>query len=118
VPAMPNPDGRVWHPFTVAEWARWWQSPMASQWLESDFGGLGVLILLHDEVAKQPTNLEFVKEIRLQRSCFGLTPLDRSRLGYEIARADAEVSKQDRRVETTRKRTGTHDPRHVLQAVK
>lgn len=116
VPTMPNPDGRVWHQLTVTEWRRWWESPMASQWIDSDLGGLGVLILLHDEYFKAP-NVEAVKEIRLQRPCFGLTPLDRSRLQWEVAKGEAAEQQQQRR-QMSPKRTGTNDPRRGLMAVK
>ena len=42
-PPIPNPDGREWHPLTLAAWNRAWRSEMASQWLETDADGLGRL---------------------------------------------------------------------------
>ncbi len=114
---IPNPDARIWHPLTLQAWREWWESPMASQWLVTDVAGLGLLAVLYDEYYKRP-DVELVKEIRLQRPCFGLTPLDRSRLQWEISKADEAESKTARRAEVTRKRTGTHDPRHLLKMVK
>jgi hypothetical protein len=102
---------------TLQVWREWWESAMASQWLPTDVAGLGLIAILYDEYYKQP-HVDYVKEIRLQRPCFGLTPLDRSRLQWEVSRSDAEVLKQDRRVESSRRRTRTHDPRHILTAVK
>src|SRR5688572_20910770 len=83
VPTIPNPDGRTWHPLTLQEWDRAWQSPMASQWLPTDTDALGRLALLWDEFNNRP-NVDTLKEIRLQSALFGLSPLDRSRLQWEV----------------------------------
>jgi len=115
-PAIPNPDGRVWHPLTLVAWAHAWASPMASQWLETDIDGLGRLAILWD--ALYQGDLKAMAEIRLQEQRFGFSPLDRSRLSWQISQADEAEQKTNRRVEVQRKRTGTHDPRHVLSAVK
>lgn len=112
VPPLPNHDLREWHAFTVIEWQRWWQSPMAGEWLPSDQGGLYMLAILHDEFFKTG-DVEIMKEIRLQRPCFGLTPIDRSRLQWEIVRGvDAEGRKPLKREPSDRKVSG--DPRAVL----
>lgn len=116
VPEIPNPDDRVWHSLTVKTWREWWKSPMAAQWLVTDVAGLGLLALLYDEYYKKP-DVEIVKEIRLQRPCFGLTPLDRSRLQWEVAKADEAETRQHRRSDVARKRTGG-DPRRLLSMVK
>ena len=114
---IPNPDARIWHPQTLKDWAHAWESPMASQWLETDADALGRLALLWDEFYKKP-DANGLKEIRLQSALFGLSPLDRSRLQWEFARADEAETKTNRRAEITRKRTGTSDPRHLLTMVK
>lgn len=114
IPELPNHDLREWHAFTLAEWKRWWQSPMAEKWIDSDLGGLAMLALLHDEFYKTG-NVEVMKEIRLQRPCFGLTPLDRSRLQWEVVRADEAEQKVNRSPLPARKVSG--DPRHVLKMV-
>lgn len=95
VPNIPNPDLREWHALTLIEWKRWWKSPMALKWLDSDFGGLAILARLYDDYFKSG-DVELLKEIRLQRPCFGLTPLDRSRLQWEIVRGDEADSKGGR----------------------
>jgi len=110
VPGIPNPDGRVWHPLTVEQWARAWVSPMASRWLDTDADTLGRLAVLWDEFNKT-TDAKFMPEIRLQEQRFGLSPLDRSRLSWEIARSD-EAERKVAPVEL--KKTGTHDPRSML----
>lgn len=114
-PTIPNPDGRVWHPLTVASWRHAWASPMASQWLETDADALGRLAVLWDEFYKRPS-ADALKEIRLQSAPFGLSPLDRSRLQWEVSRAEEATQKRPALVPA--KRTGTHDPRRILMAVK
>jgi hypothetical protein len=113
-PAIPNPDDREWHPLTQQAWVHAWESPMASQWLVTDADALGRLALLWDEFYKHP-DAKVMSEIRLQEQRFGLSPLDRSRLQWEVSRA--EEAEQKRPKAPVRK-TGTHDPRAVLMAVK
>lgn len=115
VPKIPNPDERKWHDLTQMAWRHAWQSPMASQWLVSDIDALGRLALLWDEFYKAP-NGHVMAEIRLQESRFGLSPLDRSRLQWEVSRGEEAEQKQQRRAAV--KRTGTADPRVLLMAVK
>lgn len=114
VPAIPNPDGREWHPLTLKAWEHAWSSPMASQWLETDADALGRLAMLWDVFYKRP-NADALKEIRLQSALFGLSPLDRSRLQWEVSRA--EDAEQKRPAKQHARRTGT-DPRAILMAVK
>src|SRR5688572_5715888 len=83
-PGIPNPDARVWHPLTLAAWAHAWASPMASQWLETDVDALGRWAILLDEFYKAPQDAKIMAEIRLQEQRFGLSPLDRSRLQWEV----------------------------------
>jgi len=114
-PTIPNPDGRVWHPLTLKAWLHAWRSPMAGQWLETDADALGRLALLWDDFYRVPS-ADALKEIRLQSALFGLSPLDRSRLQWEVAKgneAEEKTARQD-----SRRRTGTNDPRHLLRVIK
>lgn len=115
VPVIPNPDGRAWHKLTTKAWKNAWESPMASQWLTTDVDALGRLALLWDDFYKAP-NAKTLAEIRLQESRFGLSPLDRSRLQWEINRGDSAERQQQQRAQPP-KRTGA-DPRSILMAVK
>lgn len=115
-PTIPNPDGRDWHPLTVKAWTHAWASPMAPQWIETDTDALGRLALLWDEFYKAP-DTKTMAEIRQQEARFGLSPLDRSRLQWEISRGDAAEKQQERRQMSPR-RTGTADPRAALMAAK
>lgn len=112
---IPNPDGRVWHPLTLEQWKHACASHMAGQWLETDWDGLGRLALLWDEFNLKP-NAEALKEIRLQSPAFGLSPLDRSRLQWEVARGDEATQKRERAKPDHRETA--RDPRSILMAVK
>lgn len=114
VPKIPNPDDRAWHPLTLKAWKHAWESPMASQWLETDVDALGRLALLWDEFYHAP-RAQTLSEIRLQEQRFGLSPLDRSRLQWEVNRAEGSERGQQR--PRTPARRGA-DPRAVLMAVK
>src|SRR5688572_31061384 len=94
IPVIPNPDGRTWHKLTKEAWQHAWSSPMASQWLGTDIDALGRLALLWDELYKSPSDSKVMAEIRLQEQRFGLSPLDRSRLQWEVSRADDAELKQ------------------------
>jgi hypothetical protein len=112
VPAIPNPDKRKWHHLTKKAWAHAWASPMATQWLETDADALGRLALLWDDFYRKPS-ADALREIRLQSALFGLSPLDRSRLQWEVRRGE----EPQRKPPTTFSRPGP-DPRALLTAIK
>ena len=113
IPPIPNPDGRKWHELTLKGWEHAWSSPMASQWLETDIDALGRLAVLWDEFYQDPDG-KVMAEIRLQEQRFGLSPLDRSRLQWEVNRAEEAEHKRPRPF--VRRASG--DPRSGLMAVK
>ncbi len=112
VPEIPNPDARRWHSLTLAAWEHAWHSPMAGQWIETDKDALGRLAVLWDEFYREP-NSQKMAEIRLQEQRFGLSPLDRSRLQWEVARG--EDAEQKRAPKPSRQ--SSTDPRKVLRMV-
>lgn len=116
IPVIPNPDGRVWHELTLKAWKCAWESPMASQWLDTDADTLGRLAILWDEYYKTPKPT-LLAEIRLQEQRFGLSPLDRSRLQWEIGKGE-EAERKQQRMQTLPASRGATDPRRVLMAVK
>jgi hypothetical protein len=75
--------------------------------------GLGRLAILWDEFYKEP-KATMLAEIRLQEQRFGLSPLDRTRLQWEINKADESERRKPKPIV---KRSGT-DPRAILMAVK
>jgi len=83
-----------WHPLTMAWWRDTWTSEVATQYLQVDMHGLRRLAVLVDKYWKDSDAgmgvRELGAEIRLQQQSFGLTPLDRTRLGLEIQRPEPE----------------------------
>lgn len=119
-PKLKAPDlpARVWHPMTEAWWADVWASPMAPEYDDSDRHGLFVLAVLIDEFWMAPSK-ELASEIRLQRQSFGLSPIDRRRLQWEIDRGDeaSERTSKRRAKPTPSKGDTPADPRSILHAV-
>jgi hypothetical protein len=103
----PLPDRRDWHPLTKASWRHAWQSPMAAHWLETDRDALGRLAIIWDAFYRDPTP-RLLGAIRQQESRFGISVLDRSRLSWEVRRAEEPARKP------SPKRAATADPRQLL----
>ncbi|OUM99324.1 MAG: hypothetical protein BAA04_09680 [Firmicutes bacterium ZCTH02-B6] len=120
-PTLPNPDGRKWHRLTRAWWRRVWASPMASEYLETDVDGLGRLAVLVDDFHKAESakeRKELLQEIRLQEARFGLSPVDRSRLQWEIAKGDEASRRRQPPRPVEEPQEPARDPRAVLRVVK
>jgi hypothetical protein len=120
VQAPPLPT-RLWHEQTRAWWSDLWASPMAPEYDESDRHGLFALAVLVDDFwrTEDPKlRKEIAAEIRQQRQGFGLTPIDRRRLQWEIERVDEAQDRGERRRAATPKPSApAGDPRGVLHAV-
>lgn len=112
-------DRSPWHPRTVAWWRDVWASPMAAEFLNADLHGLFLLAELEDRfhrAEKTAAKLELAKEIRLQRQAFGLSPIDRRRLQWEVARGEEADARRRRRSGRSTAPRAT-DPRRTLAAV-
>ena len=112
-------DGTEWHPGVLAWWKDIWRSPMASELLKADIHELYQLAELKHQFALKPTTA-LAAEIRLQRQCFGLTPLDRRRLEWSVAQAEeaTERRQQKRRpADVYKPVAATDDPRSILRVV-
>ena len=106
-----------WHEMTLAWWADIWSSPMAPEFEESDTHGLFLLAVLIDDFWRKPSR-ETAAEIRLQRQAFGLTPIDRRRLQWEIERVDEAQDQGAKRRAARREQAAKEpkpDPRNVLK---
>jgi hypothetical protein len=112
-PKLPQRDGHVWHSLTVAWWKDIWQSPMAPEFLKADYHGLYILAELVDRFWLEPTE-KLAAEIRQQRQCFGLTPLDRRRLQWTVQRVE-EGEKRGQRPPA--EDVPARDPREFLRAL-
>jgi hypothetical protein len=113
------PEGE-WHPQTLQWWSDVWASPMAPEYDDSDRHGLFALARLVDDFWTAETAREraaLSAEIRLQRQCFGLTPIDRRRLQWEIERTEEAQDKGRKRRTPAPKGEAKPDPRSVLRSV-
>lgn len=133
----PLPEGRHWHEQTTQWWEDIWASPMAPEFDDSDRHGLFALAALVDDywqledaLNDDPTvemrmkllrlRTGLMGEIRQQRQCFGLTPIDRRRLQWEIDRGSEAEEKTRKRKASSKPAEPTAqdvDPRSWLQAV-
>lgn len=109
---------------TLEWWRDLWASPMAPEYDESDRHGLYKLAMLQDDfwTAETPKERkEASAEIRLQEQRFGLSPIDRRRLQWEIEKTDEAVDRgSKRRGSAPSKKSAdeaVRDPRAVLKAL-
>jgi hypothetical protein len=114
-PALPST--REWHVQTLEWWRDVWASPMAPEYDDSDLHGLYLLAVLVDQFWENPS-ATLAAEIRLQRQCFGLTPIDRRRLQWEIDRGEEAAGKTRKRREAVAPKpkpvASDEDPRRLL----
>lgn len=113
-PALQNPDKRKFHRLTRAWWKRVWESPMAGEYLPTDVDGLARLAILVDNYYNEPGK-ELMAEIRLQEARFGLSPVDRSRLQWEVLKG--EEAERKRRPPERQAPPHRADPRGILGVV-
>lgn len=100
LPELTDEEGcpRSWHPMTAAYWDDLWRSPMSSEYVQADVHRLFMLAVLVDDFWRKPS-AERHSEIRLAGQAFGLTPIDRRRLQWEVERGEEATER------TTRRRT-------------
>lgn len=77
----------VWHDRTRSWWATAWASPMAAEWLDADVERLLMLALVVDRFWRTG-DTALLSEIRLTGALFGLSPIDRRRLSWEVERGE------------------------------
>lgn len=119
VEAPPLPT-RLWHEQTRAWWRDVWSSPMAPEYDDSDKHGLFALAVLVDDFwhcDEAKLRKEIAAEMRQQRQCFGLTPIDRRRLQWEIERTDEAQARGRQRRTTQPPAEQQGDPFAALRAV-
>lgn len=106
------PANEVWHPMTLAWWADVWASPMANEYLRVDVHGLYRLAYLVNRfwLLGDPS---LASEIRLTGQLFGLTPIDRRRLQWEVAKVEDRERERDPRPPEK----PVADPRALLSVV-
>ena len=123
IPVLPQIGRAQWHPQTIAWWNDVWTDPASAEYARSDRHGMFRLARLQDRFwklsASNPALPKLSAEIRQLESKFGLSPLDRRRLQWEIEKgeeaAERTTQRASRRAAT--KRTQKGDPRDFLKAV-
>lgn len=117
-PALPERGKaeKPWHLETRDYWKEVWASPQAAEYLPVHVPGLVGLFKLIDEF--NYGDLSLAAEIRLQRQCFGLTPLDQRRLQWEIERGESAEKRRSRAPQSMQTPKGAKDPRRVLRMVR
>ncbi len=119
-PELPGID---WHSLTLAWWRDIWASPMAPEFDDSDRHGLIQLAMLVNDFWLADGSRErkdLAAEIRQQGQRFGLSPIDRRRLQWEIERSEeAQDRGLRRRVRPAGHSSSTlgSDPRAALRAL-
>lgn len=120
----PNLPEMPWHPMTLAWWSDVWASPMAPEYDDSDKHGLFALaMLVNDFWSTDEVRIrrDLAAEIRQQSQRFGLSPIDRRRLQWEIERSEEAQDRGSRRrtraAEASTSRSAGADPRAVLRAL-
>lgn len=117
----PELPGDGWHVMTAAWWRDVWASPMAPEFDESDKHGLFVLAMLVEDFWRAESTAQrkdLAAELRQQGQRFGLSPIDRRRLQWEIERTQEAQDKGARRRATpARKSASAGDPRAVLRSL-
>lgn len=125
------PKSRKWNKRTVERWEAVWLSPMAPEYDDSDLQGLIMVAEIWDafyEVdddhelnagKRARLKIQLAAEIRLQEQRFGLSPIDRRRLQWEIDRGEAAEENTRKRRNLKAVKSGDdeeEDPRKVLEA--
>jgi hypothetical protein len=89
------PRDPTYHSMTLRWWATIWDSPMAAEWVDADTPGLIALAKLVDAfwVAAPGDAPKIAAEIRLQQREYGLSPLSRRSLQWEVQRVEREQKK-------------------------
>lgn len=120
VPDLPGcPDEEGWHQYVIEWWEAVWRSPMAAELLDADQrGGLIVLARLYQDfhtATSRTARKEAATEIRLQEARYGLDPISRRRLQWEVARGEEAEKKRRSGRAPKRDESDGEDPRSVLK---
>jgi hypothetical protein len=65
-------------------WQQVWKSPIATMYLDCDTPGLELIAMLVDRVNRGTASAALLGELRQREDRYGLNPLSRRRLGWEI----------------------------------
>lgn len=83
-----DPAPIAWRPTTLSWWETIWDSPMAEEWVDADVPALTALAVLVDEFWTFGDS-KIHAEIRQASREFGLSPLSRRTLQWEIHKVES-----------------------------
>jgi lipopolysaccharide biosynthesis glycosyltransferase len=98
-------DEIPWDDHTVNWWVAMWSSPMSSEYHSSDIHGLYRIADLSDMYWKsgdENFKIKIASEIRLAIIPYGLTPLDRRRLEWNIETSEKARDEGEKRRATSK----------------
>lgn len=110
-PRLPKREGG-WQEMTRRWWRSIWASPLAQEYLDVDIHALLTLAVLIDLFWTEPSKA-LASEIRLQQQAFGLTPLDRRRLEWQVIQTEEALDKRE--IKRGKRAKTVSDPRGVLE---
>lgn len=123
----PLPAGTEWHARVTDWWQRVWSSPMRGEWADADLDGLyrGALLMQKLWSPDAEGNYVSVKdmkaiasELRLLEAQFGLTPMARRTLQWELPGEDDGAAKAaTKRAPAKRAAKKAADPRAAFKVV-
>ena len=113
-PSLPKyPYDGNWHLMAKRWWKDVWSSPMRSEFLRGDEPGLFRLVLLVS-LFWETGKMDYAREIRMLEREFGLTPLSRRRLEWQVAQAEEAKDKHTLRRSKRAVVINGDDPRQAL----
>ncbi|MFQ5968853.1 MAG: hypothetical protein ACE5MI_14810 [Acidimicrobiia bacterium] len=122
VPPLPPLDDPTeqWHPEVISWWTEVWRSPMAAEFLDSDVRGeLYALARLYQRFWKPGLDVRelcsLFHAIQKGGQSFGLTPIDRRRLQWEIEKGEEAADRTKKRRQAKKAAKRQKDPRKGLK---
>jgi len=112
LPRLPG-NGKGFHEMARRWWADVWSSPQCHEYLRADLPSLYRLVKLVDIFWKDG-DMSVATEIRLLEREFGLTPLARRRLEWQVAQTEEALDKREINRARRARVVSQDDPRGVL----
>lgn len=103
-PAVRPEELETWHVNTKAWWTVIWASPISSEWVDADVPGLVALAQLVDDfwTADAVDRAKRHAEVRMASAQFGLSPMSRRQLQWEVRKVEGRPPAKPDRPSTRR----------------
>ena len=102
--AVRPPEQPTWHENTKMFWRVIWASPIAAEWVDADVPDLVALAQLVDDFWTAPIEERAKRhaEVRMAQQQFGLTPMSRRQLQWEVRKVEGAQPAKPPRASTRR----------------